>query len=119
MFAKHSVSAPWPPARPASPTTPSPPSSASDSSPSRAGSTPQRPVRHASRQVPEEVRRWLEEEYPALVARAKAEGAEIHWGDETGARAEAARQRGYAPPSEPPEQAVSGRRFRVNMVSTI
>ena len=51
----------------------------------RWGLTPQRPVRHASRQDPEEVRRWLEEEYPALVARAKAEGAEIHWGDETGA----------------------------------
>jgi transposase len=85
----------------------------------RWGLTPQRPVRHASRQDPEEVRRWLEEQYPALVARAKAEGAEIHWGDETGARNEAARQRGYAPPNEPPEQAVPGQRFRVNMISTI
>jgi transposase len=85
----------------------------------RWGLTPQRPVRHASRQDPEEVRRWLEEQYPAAVARAKAEGAEIHWGDETGARAEATRQRGYAPPNEPPEQAVSGKRFRVNMISTI
>jgi transposase len=85
----------------------------------RWGLTPQRPVRHASRQDPEEVRRWLEEEYPALVARAKAEGAEIHWGDETGARAEAARQRGYAPRNEPPEQSVPGQRFRINMISTI
>src|SRR5947199_599800 len=32
---------------------------------SRWGLTPQRPVRHAYRQDPEEVRRWLEEEYPA------------------------------------------------------
>jgi len=85
----------------------------------RWGLTPQRPVRHATRQVPEEVRRWLEEDYPAVVARAKAEGAEIQWGDETGARAEAARQRGYAPRNDPPEQGVSGQRFRVNMVSTI
>lgn len=85
----------------------------------RWGLTPQRPVRHASRQDPEEVRRWLEEEYPALAARAKAEGAEIHWGDEMGARPEAARQRGYAPRNEPPEQAVPGQRFRVNMISTI
>ena len=54
-----------------------------------------------------------------MVARAKAEDAEIHWGDETGARAEAARQRGYAPANEPPEQAVPGKRFRVNMMSTI
>jgi transposase len=85
----------------------------------RWGLTPQRPVRHASRQDPEEVRRWLENEYPAVVARAKAEGAEIHWGDEMGARSEAARQRGYAPRNEPPEQAVPGQRFRVNMISTI
>src|SRR5438477_8411199 len=64
----------------------------------RWGLTPQRPVRHAARQDPEEVRRWVEEVYPALVARARAEGAELHWGDESGARAEAARQRGDAPP---------------------
>jgi transposase len=85
----------------------------------RWGLTPQRPVRHAMRQVPEEVRHWLEEEYPALAARAKAEGAEIQWGDETGAEANATRQRGYAPRNEPPEQAVTGQRFRVNMISTI
>jgi transposase len=85
----------------------------------RWGLTPQRPVRHASRQDPAEVRRWLAEEYPALAARAKAEGAEIHWGDETGVRPEATQQRGYAPRNEPPEQAVPGKRFRVNMISTI
>ena len=49
-------------------------------------------MRHASRQDPEEVRRWLEEEYPALAARAKAEGAEIQWGDEMGVRPEATQQ---------------------------
>ena len=86
---------------------------------SRWGLTPQRPVRHAYRQDPEEVRRWLEEEYPALAARAKAEGAEVQWGDESGARSDAARQRGYAPRNEPPEQAVPGYRFRVNMISAI
>jgi transposase len=85
----------------------------------RWGLTPQRPARHAYRQDPEEVRRWLEEEYPALAARAKAEGAEIQWGDESGARSDAARQRGYAPRNDPPEQAVPGYRFRVNMISTI
>lgn len=85
----------------------------------RWGLTPQRPVRHASRQDPEEVRQWLEEEYPALAERAKKEGAEIHWGDETGAEPEATRQRGYAPPNTPPEQAVPGQRFRMNMISTV
>jgi transposase len=85
----------------------------------RWGLTPQRPVRHAAQQQPEEVQHWLEKEYPALAARAKAEGAEIQWGDETGVQSEATRQRGYAPPNEPPEQAVPGHPFRVNMISTI
>jgi transposase len=85
----------------------------------RWGLTPQRPVRHATRQDPEEVRRWLEQECPKVAEQAKAEGAEIHWGDETGVEPDAGQQRGYAPPSEPPEKAVPGKRFRVNMISTI
>ncbi len=85
----------------------------------RWGLTPQRPVRHASRQDPEEVRHWMEQEYPKLAERAKAEGAEIHWGDETGVRPDDGQQRGYAPPNEPPEKPVPGKRFRVNMISTI
>ena len=43
----------------------------------RWGLTPQRPVRHASRQDPEEVRRWLEEEYPALATRHSSEQTQI------------------------------------------
>lgn len=86
---------------------------------SRWGLTPQRPVRRSAGQNPQEVRRWLEEEYPALEARAKWEGAEIHWGDEMGIRPEAGQQRGYAPANEPPEKTVPVKRFRVNMLSTI
>ena len=33
---------------------------------------------------PERVRRWLDEEYPAIRSGAKREGAEIYWGDEMG-----------------------------------
>src|SRR5947209_8363317 len=55
----------------------------------RWGLTPQRPGRRCYRQDPEEVRRWLEEEYPALAARARAEGAELPRGDQSGARADA------------------------------
>ena len=54
-----------------------------------------------------------------MAARAKAEGAEIQWGDEMGVWSEATRQRGYAPRNDPPEQVVPGRRFRMNMISTI
>ena len=41
------------------------------------------PSRHAKDQDPEEVRRWLEETYPAIEQRAAREGAEIYWCDET------------------------------------
>ena len=50
------------------------------------GYTPQKPARKSYKQNAEEVRRWLEEEYPAIEARAKQEGGEIHWGDEAGVR---------------------------------
>ncbi|MBY0525410.1 MAG: winged helix-turn-helix domain-containing protein [Gemmataceae bacterium] len=68
----------------------------------RWGWTPQRPTRKSYRQKPEDV------EYPNIKARAKAEGAEIHWGDETGVEADAQRGRGYAPPGRTPERPMTG-----------
>ncbi len=85
----------------------------------RWGYTPQKPVRKSYKQDPEAVRRWLEETYPAIEARARAEGAEIHWGDETGVRSCCHAGRGYARPGHTPELKVPGTRFSVNMVSSI
>src|SRR5436305_2099958 len=70
-----------------------------------------------TRSLSDEVREALR--LRAVAARAKVEGAEIHWGDEIGVQPDAGQQRGYAPPNEPPEKAVPGQRFRVNMISTI
>lgn len=85
----------------------------------RWGYTPKKPRRRAQRQDPAEVRQWLEKTYPAIERRAGREGAEIHWGDETGVGADEHPGRGYARVGETPEMRVSGERFRVNMVSTI
>lgn len=41
--------------------------------------------------------RWLKQEYPAIAAQAKAEGAEIYWGDQTGVNNKPNAPRGYAP----------------------
>jgi hypothetical protein len=30
------------------------------------------------------IQKWLDEDFPAIAARAKKEDAEINWGDETG-----------------------------------
>ena len=59
--------------------------------------TPQRPIRRASERQEAAVQAWLAEHYPKIAARAKAEGAEIHWGDETGISNQAAYGRSVAP----------------------
>lgn len=61
----------------------------------RWGFTPQRPIQKAY-EPPAAVKKWLDEEYPVILASAKAEGAEIHWGDETGLRSNDVRMRGHA-----------------------
>lgn len=85
----------------------------------RWGFTPQRPLRHAYRQDPEALRRWLHEGYPKIKAKAKREGAEIHWGDELGVDADRSPQRGYAPRGQTPARQVTGEHVHVNVVSTI
>jgi hypothetical protein len=47
------------------------------------GFTPQKALDRAYEQNPATVRQWLEEKYPSLAWRAKAEGGEIYWGDKT------------------------------------
>jgi hypothetical protein len=85
----------------------------------RWGYTPQKPVRKAYKQDPEEVEQWLDKIYPDVERRAREEDAEIHWGDETGVRSACQHSRGYARPQDTPELKVSGSRFSVNMISTI
>ena len=46
--------------------------------------TPQKPVRRAYEQDAAVVRKWLEEQYPAIRSLAKREKAQIHWLDEMG-----------------------------------
>ena len=46
----------------------------------RWGFTAQRLDRHNYEQTPKAVRWWMQEQYPDGVTRAKAQGAEIHWG---------------------------------------
>ena len=85
----------------------------------RWGYTPQKPLRKAYKQDSLEVEHWLHVEYPEIAARAKAEGAEIHWGDETGVRSTCHVGRGYARPGQTPELEVPGSRFSVNMISSV
>ena len=85
----------------------------------RWGMTPQKPVRLAYEQSPKAVQRWLDEQYPEIKRSAKAEQAEIYWGDETGMRNDCHRERGYAPRGKTPVVRLNGNRVSMNMISAI
>jgi len=86
----------------------------------RWGFTPQKPIKRAYEQRPEAVQAWLNEEYPAIAMQAKAEGAEIHWGDETALVNTDVRGRGYSPKGQTPvAYAVGGKREKLSMISTV
>ena len=85
----------------------------------RWGFTPQKPVRRAYERSEPAVRRWLEQDYPALQRKARREGAEIHWGDETGLRSDDVNGRGYAPKGQTPVRRAKGTPEKTNMISTV
>jgi transposase len=85
----------------------------------RWGYTAKRPRRHARDQDAAEVRAWLRQTYPALEARAFREGAEIHWGDETGVAADEHPGCGYARVGQAATAQVPDSHIRVNLISTV
>lgn len=85
----------------------------------RWGYTAKRPRRHSQDQDPEEVREWLEEIYPEIEELAAAEGATIHWCDETGVAADDYPHVGYAREGQAATVEVPDRHLRVNLISTI
>lgn len=85
----------------------------------RWGFTAQKPMRKAYEQSPAAVKKWLDEDYPAIAARAKAQGAEIHWGDESGLRSDDVRGRSYAPRGQTPVVRVPNKRHGLSIISTV
>ena len=83
------------------------------------GFTPQKPKKRAYEQCPKAVQNWLENEYPKIKEKAKEEGAEIHWGDETGVKNSCNHGRSYAPKGKTPVKKSMSKRFSVNMISTV
>ena len=85
----------------------------------RWGFTPQKPMKKAYEQSPSAVKKWLDEDYPVIAARAKAEGAEVHWGDESGLRSDDVRGRGFAPKGQTPVIRVNNKRHGLSVISTV
>lgn len=85
----------------------------------RWGFTPQKPIKKAYEQNPRKVQAWLEQEYLQIAAQAKAEGAEIYWGDQTGVNNQPNAPRGYAPRGETPVIKQMSKRFGRSVMSAV
>jgi len=85
----------------------------------RWGFSVQRPVKKAYKQDPEKVNEWVNQSYPAISKRAKAENADIYWGDETGVQNTADYLKGYAPIGKTPVIQVESMKMKANLLSAI
>jgi transposase len=85
----------------------------------RWGMTPQKPLARARERSPAAVAAWLEQQYPAIARRAKAEGAAIYWGDETGISNQDQIGRSYAPRGQTPVVCRTARRITQSMISAV
>jgi transposase len=83
------------------------------------GYTPQKPIRKAFEQKPEQVKKWLQKEYPSIKKQASKEKGVIYFGDETGMRSDHQAGRSYAPKGATPVVKATGKRFSLNMISAI
>lgn len=86
----------------------------------RWGVTPKKPIKRAYERRPEPVQKSLTEDYPDIEQRAKAEGTEIHWGDETALVNTDVRGRSYAPAGKAPVTfAVGGLSQKLSKIATV
>ena len=77
------------------------------------------PLRRAYEQSPEAVQRWLGQDYPAIVARARREKGTIFWGDETGLRSDDVRGRSFAQRGRTPVVRPSHKRAGLGLISAV
>jgi transposase len=83
------------------------------------GLTPQRPVWRAYQQRPEEVQKWLEEEYPRIRRLAKKMKATIFFGDEAGVRSDHHAGTTWGIKGKTPVVSSTGARFGFNLISVV
>lgn len=83
------------------------------------GLTPQRPVWRAYQQKPEEVQRWLQEEYPRIQRLARQNRALIFFGDEAGVRSDHHAGTTWAAKGKTPVVSSTGARFGLNLISAV
>lgn len=83
------------------------------------GLTPQRPVWRAYQQRPEEVQKWLLEDYPRIRRLAQRKKAMIFFGDEAGVRSDHHAGTTWALKGKTPVVISTGARFGLNLISAV
>jgi len=83
------------------------------------GITPQKPLWRAYQQDPHRVRKWIDEEYPAIAKEARQRRAEIWFGDESGLRSDYHAGTTWGPKGQTPVVRSTGARYRLNLLSAV
>lgn len=85
----------------------------------RLGLTAQKPLQRAYQRDPEAIDQWQREIYPALAKTAKKHGAEIHFWDESGFRADSVHGKTWAKRGETPVIERPGQRQSISAASAV
>ncbi len=85
----------------------------------RWGFTPQKPIKRAYERNDRAIQEWKRQRYPAIAKQARAEGAEIHWLDETAIVNTDVRGRSSAKRGQTPVVYAPGSRAKLSMISTV
>ncbi len=81
--------------------------------------SPQKPARHAREQDPDEVREFEEHTLPETEKKAKKEGGQLHFADETGSKVQDQIGRSYAPIGQTPVLEFPKTRIQQNLISSV
>ena len=79
----------------------------------------QKPLEKAYEQNPEEVGKWIKYKFPYIKRRARKEGAEIFFSDESGLRSNHQTGKTWGKRGQTPVIKKTGKRFGLNMISAI
>lgn len=83
------------------------------------GLTPQKPLQRAYQRDPEAIERWQREVYPALARKAKRQGAEVYFWDESGFRADTVHGKTWGLRGQTPVISRPGQRQSMSAASAV
>src|SRR5450755_2726481 len=85
----------------------------------RLGLTPQKPLQRAYQRDPQAIERWQRETYPAIAAKAKRQGAQIFFWDESGFRADSVHGKTWGVRGQTPVVKRPGQRQSISAASAV